>query len=184
MKTPALLLSGALLLAACSAEQAAAPGGSGAGAEVPIPAGPAPDFRLAAADGSGEKSLAEAVAAAGGKPLVLVLGSASCSFSKQEVDELAAAKPGYAVLAVVEGTPEEVRKTLPASLPFPVLVDAGGKALALYSVAATPSVVVLDGKGGIAYRGDGGYIAPALVAEMAEKVGRGEAVGEVTVEGG
>jgi hypothetical protein len=100
------------------------------------------------------------------------------------VDELAAAKPGFAVVAIVQGTPQEVKASLPAGVPFPVLVDAAGETLALYGVEATPSVVVLDGKGGVAYRGAGGYIPPARIAEMAAKAARGEPVGPVNPEGG
>jgi hypothetical protein len=179
----------AALLAGCSVEPkvetTAAPGAPDSQAPVAAAAGPAaPAFRLPAANGGAETALADAIKDAGGKPLVLVLGSASCSYSTQEIDELAVALPTYALLAVVEGSAEEVRGSLPKSVPFPVLVDAGGKALQAYGVKATPSVVVLDGKGAVAFQGDGGYIPPAKIAEIAEKVARGEPVGKVETEGG
>jgi len=167
-----VLLAAAALLAGCSSGPS------------PAPSAEAPSFRLATVDGASEMALADAVRAAGGKPLVLVLGSHDCPYSTQEVEELATSKPDYAVVAVVQGTPQQVKASLPAAVPFPVLVDAAGATLGLYAVEATPSVVVLDGKGGMAYRGPGGYIPPARIAEMAARVARGEPPGEVAPEGG
>ncbi len=175
MTTRTLMLA-ALVLAGCSAgSPETPPAESTASAPAPAPA-EAPAFRLAAADGSGEVSLADTVKASAGAPTVLVLGSASCSFSRQEVDELAAANPAYRVLAVVQGSAAEVKGTLPARIPFPVLVDADGAVLSKYNVTATPSVVILSGSGAIAYAGKGGYLPPATVEELAGKVSRGEAV--------
>jgi len=179
------ILAAALLLAGCSAERDAPPSTAAPAAAAAAPARPAPpEFRLPLVTAAGESTLADAVKAAGGRPLVLVLGSASCGDSTRELEDLAASMPPYAVLCVVEGSPAEVRGTLPKSVPFPVAADADGGTLEAYGVSITPSVVVLDGKGGVAYQGDGGYIRPAAIADMAAKVARGEPVGEIETEGG
>ncbi|HEU4395033.1 MAG TPA: redoxin family protein [Planctomycetota bacterium] len=189
MKATATLLAAAALLAGCSAEpEPVATAPAGGGDPLPsiqnTPGVPPPDFKLPSITAPGEISLVDSLRAASGKPLVIVLGSASCSFSTQEVNELAASKPGYAIVCVVQGQEAEVRKSLPKFVPFPVLLDLDGATLQAYGVKSTPSVVVLDDRGHIAYKGDGGYIPPKTVAEMAAKVARGEPVGVVQTEGG
>ena len=190
MKVTATLLAAAALLAGCSAEPdlVAGPAPTAGGSEMPTigntPGIAPPDFKLPSITAPGEISLLDSLRAASGKPLVLVLGSASCSFSTQEVNELAASKPGYAIVCVVQGSEAEARKTLPKSVPFPVLLDLDGSTLQAYDVKSTPSVVVLDDRGHIAYKGDGGYIPPKTIAEMTAKVARGEPVGTIQTEGG
>lgn len=158
-----------------------------------VAAGPAagllpPAFTLPSLGLSGEMSLADALAKQKGKPLVLVLGAASCSVSTQQVEELVAdgaAGPGageVAFLAVVQGSPSEVAGVTPAKAAFPVLLDGSGATLDLYRVGATPSVVVLDGAGRIAYIGAGGYIPVPQVREMAARAAKGEAIDPATVK--
>jgi hypothetical protein len=161
-------------------------------ADPPLPAPeaslhhPAPEFLLDPVDGGARVSLADTLTASKGGPTVLVLGAASCSYSRDQLNALAAAHPGYRILAVVSGTAAEVRGSLPALVPFPVLVDPDGAVLDLYRVTATPSIVVLDGRGTIAYIGGGGCLAPEVVADMADRVARGEHVdgGSIKTQGG
>jgi hypothetical protein len=142
----------------------------------------APDFTLSPVEGGAGVSLAGSLKAAEGKPTVLVLGSASCSFSREEIEHLAEAKPAYRVLAVIQGTPDEVKGSLPGAVPFPVLVDADGGVLAKYKVNSTPSVVVLDGTGKIAYIGAGGYLPPAMIGEMTGSVAKGVPIDVTTIK--
>lgn len=179
--TTKTLMFAALVLAGCSAGSVEKPAPESA-ASAPAAATPAPEFRLATVDGSSEVTLADTLKASAGAPTVLVLGSATCSFSRQEVEELAASNPTYRVVAVVQGSPAEVKGTLPAKVPFPVLVDTDGAVLARYKVGATPSVVILNGAGAIAYSGAGGYLPPATVADLAGKVSRGESVDATAVK--
>ncbi len=152
----------------------------------------APGFRFPSLGGGAAISLEEAVAAQKGSPLVLVLGDASCSVSTREMEDLAgegALGPGSgetAFLAVVRGMPGEVAGIVPPGTRFPILVDEEGGILDRYRVMATPSIVVLDGKGRIAYIGDGGYLPPAQVREMAARTARGEAIdaSKIQPEGG
>jgi hypothetical protein len=185
------------VLAGCASGEAPSPAAAPAEASAPAaapapmaaaaapaeatPGLPAPDFRLAGLDGT-TVSLGEALADAGGAPTVLVLGSATCSYSVREVNDLAAAAPAYRVLAVVAGEPSEVKASLPAKVPFRVLVDTDGATLGKYRVGATPSVVVLDGKGAVAFMGSGGYMDPKDVAGLAAKVAAGTSVDPSTIK--
>jgi hypothetical protein len=197
------LMLAALLLAGCSAASEGSPKDAGSPAGTAAPSAPAPEaagtpaaaaspvrgaeapaFALAPVHGGLEVSLSESVKAAAGKPTILVLGAAACSFSRQQVEDLAAAKPDHRVLAVVSGSAAEVKESLPAAVPFPVLVDDGGAVLRKYRVVATPSVVLLDGKGSIAYIGGGGYIDPKVVLDLAGRVARGESVDPAGVKVG
>ena len=194
---PSLLLLSCLLPAACSSTPPSpapppppppAPAAEAAGPEAGLRA---PSFSLPALGFPGTMTLEDALARQGGKPLVLVLGAASCSISTQEMEEMAAAglagpggDPG--VVFVVQGTPAEVLAVAPKKAAFPVLVDGDGSVLTRYLVASTPSIVVLDGSGRIAYIGSGGYIPVPAVKEMAAAAGRGEAIDPASVipEGG
>lgn len=188
MTNKTLMLCAAALLAGCSADPeptvAPPPPATGelhgpsvlAAVDVAVAGGTAPDFTLSPVEGGAGVSLASSLKANEGKPTVLVLGSASCSFSREEIEHLAEAKPAYRVLAVIQGKPDEVKGSLPGAVPFPVLVDADGGVLAKYKVNATPSVVVLDGAGKIAYIGAGGYLPPAMIGEMAGHVANGVSI--------
>lgn len=196
-----VLLLAAAALAACSSpveSPAPAPSPEPAAASAPkVPEGAeaglmAPGFRFPSLAGGAAMTLEDALAAQKGRPLVLVLGDVGCSVSTREMEELSgdgAEGPGSgdaAFVAIVKGKAGEVAGVVPPGTRYPVLVDEEGGVLDRYKVMATPSVVVLDGRGRIAYIGEGGYLPPAQIRELAGCAARGEAIdaSKIRPEGG
>lgn len=141
-KTQHVLLLAALILASLTPCHAApAPG---------LPRGkPAPAFQLFDIHGK-EYRLADFK----GKPTVINFWAFWCDTWKEELPHLAELAGrqhdmGFRIVAIsVDGTRlREFRKRTGGKLPYPVLLDVGGKVSAKYQITGVPTVVILDSAG-------------------------------------
>lgn len=117
---------------------------------------------VGALEGQDERGQRQRLADHRGKAVVFVVWSASCRSSEAygaRLQALArhAASQGAVVLGVAPHAGDDAAAVREAKerqgLPFPVLLDPGGRLAGLLGASVTPTACVVDGQGVLRYRG-------------------------------
>jgi thiol-disulfide isomerase/thioredoxin len=119
-----------------------------------LPEGPAPALAGTMLDGR-SASLADMVAAAGGKPVLVAFWATWCSVCKAEagnLDDIARGAPFLGVAMQSGNTAEVTRYLAQHSRRIPSINDADGRLAANWKVAGVPTHFIIDGRGNIRFR--------------------------------
>lgn len=133
-----------------------------------LPAGPAPALVGVLADGSAT-SLAEALKAANGKPVLVAFWATWCPVCKAEEGNIAAVASDWPTLTVAmqSGDAAAVAKHLKQrGLDFPAVVDAEGELASDWKVRGVPTHFIIDGRGIIRFQLVGYATEPGLRARL------------------
>jgi thiol-disulfide isomerase/thioredoxin len=114
-----------------------------------LPEGPAPRLEGTLADGRAA-SLADALKAAGGRPVLVAFWATWCPVCKAEEGNLEAVARDWPLLSVAmqSGEAAAVAKHLKErGLEFPALIDADGRLATAWKVRGVPTHFIVDSRG-------------------------------------
>lgn len=133
-----------------------------------LPAGPAPQLAGTLADGRAA-SLADALKAANGRPVLVAFWATWCPVCKAEEGNIAAVAHDWPLLSVAmqSGDAAAVARHLKErGLAFDAIVDADGRLAADWKVRGVPTHFIVDGRGIVRFQLVGYATEPGLRARL------------------